>query len=219
MSICRCGWLTCSECCCASPAPGTTQPEPGRLLLSRCCRVRSACTPPRSSPSGSPLWPMGCWSGWSPPGPADAAGSGGPGGPAGGNCAGCSCLGPSAGGSSSAAVTASATGSWAGCIWPSSNATRCSPSGHRDPSRPTGWSSRPSWSGKATSSLLRSNPTSYGPPAPTAPNSEPSGSTTPSACPVCPALAGRRSLLPHLCRRPADRAHARRRGRRPRAPR
>ena len=37
-----------------------------------------ACTPPPSSPSGSPPCSMGCWSGCSPPGPAGAAPAGGP---------------------------------------------------------------------------------------------------------------------------------------------
>jgi hypothetical protein len=53
-STCRSGWSTCSGFSYASLAPGTTRPRPGHPPSSRCCPGRSACTPPRSSPSGSP---------------------------------------------------------------------------------------------------------------------------------------------------------------------
>ena len=133
------------------------------------------------------------------PEPAGVAASTGPAGPACGSCAACWSSGPGGGGSSWAAATGFATGSSAGCIWPSNSATRCWPSGHRDRSRPTAWSSRPSWNGRATWSPPPSNPTSSGPPAPTEPASGPSGSTTPSASPASPAPDGPRSLLPLLC--------------------
>ena len=75
-STCRSGWSTCSASSCACPAPGTTRPRPGHPPPSRCCPARWACTPPPSSPSGSPPWPTGCWSGWSPPGPPQTTGAG-----------------------------------------------------------------------------------------------------------------------------------------------
>jgi uncharacterized membrane protein YgcG len=65
-------------------------------------------------------------------------------GQAGGSYAGSSCSGPGGAGSSWGAATASATASSAASTWPSNNATQYSPSGHRDHSRPTASSSRPS---------------------------------------------------------------------------
>jgi hypothetical protein len=180
-STSRCGWSTCSASSCGCRAPGTTPPKSGHPPLNRCCRARSAYTPPRCSPSGSPPSLTGCWSGWSRPGPAAGASNAVRNGRAGGSCAACSCSGRGGGASSSAAATASETASSVGCTWPSNNATRCWPLGHRDPSRPMGWSSRRSWSGRATWSPPRSNPMCCGPPAPTGPASGPSGSTTPSA--------------------------------------
>ena len=71
------------------------------------------------------------------PGPAANASNAGRSGRAGGSCAAYSCWGRGGGGSSWAAVTASATGSSAGCIWPWSNATRSWPSDRQARSRPT----------------------------------------------------------------------------------
>ena len=62
-----------------APARHLGRPGPGLAtrISSRCCPARSACTPPRCSPSGFPPSPMGCWSGCCRHGPAAGASSAG----------------------------------------------------------------------------------------------------------------------------------------------
>ena len=149
-----------------------------------------------------------------PAGPPAAARSAAPGGRAGGSCAACWCWGRGGGGSSWAAATASATASSAASTWPSSNATRCWPSARRGRSRPTAWSSRPSWNGRATWSPPPSNPTSSGPPAPTGPTSGAVWVYDPLGLAGVPGARWTPlAYCQHLQRRPPDRPHARRRRR------
>src|SRR5215211_7568237 len=142
-------------------------------------------------------WPPGTW----PllPGPvgmyaaAVRASNAAPSGRAGGSSGGCWSWGRGEGGSSSVGATGFGIASWAASTWRSSSATPCWPSARRGRSRPTAWSSQPSWNGRATWSPPPSNPTSSAPPAPTEPASGPSGSTTPSAYPAYREPGGRRS--------------------------
>ena len=96
-----------------------------------------------------------------------ADGNAAPGGPVGGSCAGSWSLDPRRGRIILGRRDRIETASSAGCTWPSSNATRCWPSDHQAPSRPTAWSSRRSWSGRNL--VTTSIKPDVLPPAPTAP--------------------------------------------------
>ena len=161
MSTCRSAWSTCSASSSASRAPGTIRPEPGRPPPSRCCRAGRHVRGRRPHLLAPGLL-YGLLVRLLSPEPARRRRQHGARWASCGSCAACWSSGPGGGGSSWAAATAFATGSSAGCTWPSNNATRSWPSGHRDRSRPTAWSSRPSWNGRATWSPPPSNPTSSG---------------------------------------------------------